>query len=106
MCIRDRVQPSPDQDITPEKLAAEAQFAASGKQMVEVNANQPATLEVSTEDGQKRTFTLVRGQRLMLRFDDKVGVRFQQAPSVDVKLNGKSYPLEGGKADGRNIQFP
>ncbi|WP_243364528.1 helix-turn-helix domain-containing protein [Fundidesulfovibrio terrae] len=99
-------QPSADQDITPEKLAAEAQFAASGKQVVEINASQPATLEVSTEDGQKRSFTLVKGQRLTLRFDDKVGVRFQQAPSVDVKLNGKAYPLEGGKAEGRSIQFP
>lgn len=99
-------QPAVEQDITPEKLAAEAQFASNGRQMVEINANQPATLEVSTEDGQKRSLTLVRGQRLSLRFNDKVVVRFQQAPSVAVKLNGKDFPLEGGKADGRSIQFP
>jgi cytoskeleton protein RodZ len=99
-------QPSSEQDITPEKLAAEAQFASIGRQVVEINANQPASLEVSAEDGQKRSLTLVRGQRLSLRFNDKVVVRFQQAPSVAVKLNGKDFPLEGGKADGRSIQFP
>ena len=100
------LQPASEQDITPEKLAAEAQFASSGRQVVEINANQPASLEVSTEDGQKRSLTLVRGQRLSLRFNDKVVVRFQQAPSVAVKVNGKDFPLEGGRADGRNIQFP
>ena len=99
-------QPEPEQDLSAAKLAAESQFATSGNQVVEINANQAATLEVSTEDGQKRSFTLVKGQRLSLRFNDKVAVRFQQAPSVDVKLNGKEYPLEGGKADGRSIQFP
>ncbi|MBI4804135.1 MAG: helix-turn-helix domain-containing protein [Desulfovibrio sp.] len=99
-------QPASEQDITPEKLAAEAQFAANGRQMVEINANQPASLEVTTEDGQKRSLTLVRGQRLSLRFNDKVVVRFQQAPSVAIKLNGKDFPLEGGKADGKSIQFP
>jgi cytoskeleton protein RodZ len=97
---------TPEQSVSPEKLAAEAQFAASGKQLVEVNANQPATLEVSTEDGQTRSFTLVKGQRLALRFNDKVVVRFNQAPSVAVKVNGKDYPLEDGKADGRSITFP
>jgi cytoskeleton protein RodZ len=100
------LQPASEQDITPEKLAAEAQFASNGRQVVEINANQPASLEVATEDGQKRSLTLVRGQRLSLRFNDKVVVRFQQAPSVAVKLNGKDFPLEGGKADGRSIQFP
>lgn len=106
------VQPAPaspsasEQEITPEKLAAEAQFASSGKQIVEINANQPASLEITTEDGQKRAFTLVKGQRLSLRFNDKVEVRFQQAPSVAIKLNGKDFPLEGGKADGRAIAFP
>ncbi|MFP5222475.1 MAG: helix-turn-helix domain-containing protein [Acidobacteriota bacterium] len=95
-----------EHDITPEKLAAEAQFASSGKQVVEINAIQPATVEATAEDGQKRTLTLVKGQRLALRFNDKVVVRFQQAPSVSVKLNGKDYPLEGGKADGKSITFP
>jgi cytoskeleton protein RodZ len=93
------------QIITPEKLAAEAQFAVSGKQLVEVNADQPATLEVSTEDGQTRSFTLVKGQRLALRFNDKVMVRFKQAPAVSVKLNGKEYPLDGGNTDGRAVTF-
>jgi len=100
------LQPASEQNITPEKLAADAQFASNGRQVVEINANQPASLEVATEDGQKRSFTLVKGQRLSLRFNDKVMVRFQQAPSVAVKLNGKDFPLEGGKADGRSIQFP
>ncbi|WP_027190704.1 helix-turn-helix domain-containing protein [Fundidesulfovibrio putealis] len=98
--------PAPEQNITPEKLAAEAQFAASGKQVVEINAIQPATVEATTEDGQKRSLTLVKGQRLALRFNDRVVVRFQQAPSVSVKLNGKDYPLEGGRADGKSITFP
>lgn len=98
--------PAPEQNITPEKLAAEAQFATSGKQVVEINAIQPATLEATAEDGQKRTLTLVKGQRLALRFNDRVIVRFQQAPAVSVKLNGKDYPLEGGRADGKSITFP
>lgn len=98
--------PAPEQTITPEKLAAEAEFAVSGKQVVEVNAIQPATVEATTEDGQKRTLTLVKGQRLALRFNDRVVVRFQQAPAVSVKLNGKDYPLEGGRADGKSITFP
>lgn len=99
-------QPQAEPVITPEKLASEAQFAATGKQVVEINANQPATLDVSTEDGRRRAFTLVKGQRLALRFNDKVVVRFQQAPAVSVKLNGKDYLLEGGKADGKSITFP
>lgn len=99
-------QPQAEPVITPEKLASEAQFAATGKQVVEINANQPATLDVSTEDGRRRAFTLVKGQRLALRFNEKVVVRFQQAPAVSVKLNGKDYLLEGGKADGKSITFP
>lgn len=98
--------PAPEQNITPEKLAAEAQFAASGKQVVEINAIQPATVEATAEDGQKRSLTLVKGQRLALRFNDRVVVRFQQAPAVSIKLNGKDYPLEGGRADGKSITFP
>lgn len=98
--------PAPEQNITPEKLAAEAQFAVSGKQVVEINAIQPASLEATAEDGQKRSLTLVKGQRLALRFNDRVVVRFQQAPAVSVKLNGKDYPLEGGRADGKSITFP
>uniref|UniRef100_A0A7C3WD59 HTH cro/C1-type domain-containing protein n=1 Tax=Fundidesulfovibrio putealis TaxID=270496 RepID=A0A7C3WD59_9BACT len=100
---------SPDQqaqDISPARLAAEGQFAASGRQVVEINATQPARVEVVLEDGQSRTFNLVKGQRLSLRFNDKATVRFEQAPAVAVRLNGKDYPLEGGKADGRTIQFP
>jgi len=96
----------PEPAITPEKLAAESLFAANGKQVVEVNANQPATVEVSTEDGRTRAFTLVKGQRMSLRFNDNVVVRFLQAPSVSIRLNGKEYPLEGGKADGKSITFP
>lgn len=99
-------QPAPEQDITPEKLAAEAKFATQGNQTLEVNATQPAVLEVSAEDGQRRAFTLVKGQRITLRFSDKMTIRFQQAPAVAIKVNGKDYPLEGGKADGRTLQFP
>jgi cytoskeleton protein RodZ len=99
-------QPAPEQDITPEKLSAEAKFATQGNQTLEVNASQPAVLEVTAEDGQRRAFTLVKGQRITLRFADKMSIRFQQAPGVAIKLNGKDYPLEGGKADGRTLQFP
>ncbi|GFK95804.1 hypothetical protein NNJEOMEG_03672 [Fundidesulfovibrio magnetotacticus] len=92
--------------VSPEALASEAQFASQGKQALEVNATQAAVLEASLEDGQKRAFTLVKGQRLVLRFDGKATLRFQQAPAVGIKFNGKDYPLEGGKADGRSITFP
>lgn len=98
--------PAQEPAFTPEKLAAEAQFAASGKQIVEINAAQPAVLEVTAENGQIRTFTLLKGQRLNLRFNDKVSVRFAQAPGVAIKVNGKDYPLEGGKAEGKSITFP
>lgn len=97
---------APEPAVTPEALAAEAQFGAQGKQVVEVNALQPASLEISMEDGQKRSLTLVKGQRLVLRFDARMTLRFQQAPAVSIKLNGKDYPLESGKADGRSITFP
>ena len=93
-------------ELTAEKLAAEAKFAVSGKQIVEINATQPATLEVTAEDGQKRVFTLLKGQRLNVRFNDKVSVRFAQAPGVSIKLNGREYAVEGGKADGKSINFP
>jgi len=90
-----------------EKPAAEAQFASNGKQTVEINAGkQAAGLEVSTEDGQTRSFTLVKGQRLSLRFNDKISVRFGHAPSVAIKVNGKEYPLGGGVATGKNVSFP
>ena len=97
---------SAGQAITPANLDSEAQFAATGSQSVEINANQPAKLEVTDEAGQSRSFTLLKGQRLTLKFNTKLGVRFASAPSVALKLNGKDYPLEGGKADGRTLQFP
>lgn len=98
--------PPPAQSITPANLDNEAQFAATGNQSVEINANQPAKLEVTDEAGQNRSFSLLKGQRLTLKFNAKIGVRFVSAPSVALKLNGKDYPLEGGKAEGRSIQFP
>lgn len=95
-----------DQALTPANLDNEAQFASVGSQGVEINANQPAKLEVTDEAGQNRAFTLLKGQRLTLKFNTRIGVRFVSAPSVALKLNGKDYPLEGGKAEGRSIQFP
>jgi len=95
------------QAASPEKMASEAQFASNGKQTVEINAGkQAAGLEVSTEDGQTRSFTLVKGQRLSLRFNDKISVRFGHAPSVAVKVNGKEYPLGSGAATNKSITFP
>ncbi|WP_243367937.1 helix-turn-helix domain-containing protein [Fundidesulfovibrio soli] len=94
------------QDVSPAALAAEAGFGTSGKQGVELNATQPSRLEVTLENGQSRTFTLLKGQRLALRFNDKVTVRFLSAGAVGVKLNGKDYPLEGGKLEGRTVSFP
>ncbi len=94
------------QAITPANLESEAQFAATGSQSVEINAGQPAKLEATDESGQTRSFALLKGQRLTLKFNTKIGVRFVSAPSVILKLNGKDYPLEGGKAEGRTIQFP
>jgi len=91
----------------PEKPASEAQFASSGRQTVEITAGKRAAgLEVATEDGQTRSFTLVRGQRLLLRFNDKISVRFVRAPSVVVKVNGKEHPFGGGAATGKSIIFP
>lgn len=100
-----QAQPAHEPAITAAKLASEAQFAAAGRQVVEVNANQPASVEVSTEDGLTRAFTLVKGQRLSLRFNEKITVRFLQAPSVGIRLNGKDYPVEGGKAEGKSVTF-
>ncbi|WP_243312893.1 helix-turn-helix domain-containing protein [Fundidesulfovibrio agrisoli] len=97
---------APGQDVSPAALAAEANFGTSGKQGVELNATQPARLEVTLEDGQTRTFSLLKGQRLALRFNDKVTVRFLNAGAVAAKLNGKDYPLEGGKLEGRTVTFP
>lgn len=88
------------------QMAAEAQFADKGSQVTELTANQPAKLTVTDESGQSRDFSLVKGQRLTLRFQNKLTVRFGSAPSMSVKLNGKDYSLGGGKADGRTIQFP
>ena len=105
-------KPSAQQDavaaqaITSANLESEAQFAATGSQSVEINAGQSAKLEVTDESGQNRSFALLKGQRLTLKFNTKIGVRFVSAPAVTLKLNGKDYPLEGGKAEGRTIQFP
>ena len=93
------------QAANPEKPASESQFAAAGKQILEINAKEPAALEVSTENGQTRSFTLVRGQRLSLRFNDRVSVRFGDARSVAVKVNGKDYPL-GESVSGQSVTFP
>jgi len=95
-----------DQEITPAKLASEARFGSAGKQGLELNASQPARLEVTSEDGESRTFSLLKGQRLAVRFNDKLTVRFLSAGAVAAKLNGKDYPLEGGKLEGRVVSFP
>lgn len=101
------VQPAaPSDEPTPARLAAEAAFGQAGNQSLEVTATQPCKLEVTDETGQSRTFTLLKGQRLNFRFTDKVAIRFVTAPVVAVKLNGKDYPLDGGKAEGKTIQFP
>ena len=93
------------QAANPEKPASSSQFAATGDQTVEVNARQPVALEVSTEDGQTRSFTLVKGQRLSLRFNGKVSVRFGDARRVAVKVNGKDYAL-ADSASGQTVTFP
>ena len=96
---------TPGEAANPEKPASESQFAATGKQTVEINAKEPAALEIFTEDGQTRSFTLVKGQRLSLRFNNKISVRFGEGALVAVKLNGKDYPL-GGRTSGQSVTFP
>lgn len=98
--------PAAEQENSAVQMAKESQFAASGNQVVEITASQVCKLDVTDETGQSRLFTLLKGQRLALRFNDKVEVRFVSAPAVAVKLNGKDYPLEAGKTEGRTIQFP
>lgn len=103
---RTQSDPAPAAGDALSQMGAESQFAAKGSQVVELTASQPAKLTVTDEAGQARSFSLVKGQRLTLRFQSRLSVRFGAAPAVSVKLNGKDYPLEGGKAEGRTIQFP